>query len=97
MKSSLHITTSIDKPELLKDMIEKLACRHYDIGFSNTPVPTSWTAIETSSIEKYVSGTMTISMNKKVSFKMPFITSFLFTCTKRKNDPYKLNWEISLS
>lgn len=97
MKRALHISTSTDKPALLKSMVEKLASRHYDIGFGKMPVPQSWEAVETSSIEKYVSGTVSLNFSKTCHFKMPFITSFLFTCTKAGEKSYKLQWEISLS
>ena len=91
MKNSLHITAIIDHPGFLEDIIEKLAMRHNTESsqFDNS-------AIETSSTETYVSGTMVIE-NSKEHFDMPFIAPFLFTCIKRSEDTYSLEWGLSLS
>jgi len=97
MKKALHITALTDKPFLLESMVEKLAARHYDIGFGKMVVPQPWKAVETSSIEKYVSGTINLEISKSCQFKIPFVTSFLYTCTKEGNESYKYRWEISLS
>ena len=100
MKKSLHITTVLDQPDLLENLVEKLADRRYDIGYSNEIVPHEWQAIETSSTETYVSGT--VGLVDEISddnepINMPFITCFLFTCIKGKEKPYKLAWSSSLS
>src|SRR5262245_6708523 len=96
MKKTLHINTILDQPGLLENLVEKLACRRYDIGYSLAIVPKNLKAIEVSSTETFVSGTMAIS-GKKDQFNMPFITRFLFTCTKAKGSSYKLAWYTSLS
>lgn len=96
MKKSLHISTMLDQPGLLEDLVEKLACRRYDIGYGKEKMPATFRALETSSTETYVSGTLSISA-KEENINMPFITRFLFTCTKASNDPYKLAWSICLS
>jgi hypothetical protein len=96
MKKDLHIRTTFDQPVFLEDFVEKLAYRHYDIGYSNAIVPHDSQAIETSSTETYVSGTVAIE-EKGELINMPFITCFLFTCTKGKNESYKLAWSSSLS
>jgi hypothetical protein len=97
MKNFLHITALVDKPELLENIVEQLAVRHYDIGYGNASVPISWRALDTSSIESYVSGNVQLTLDGEKPIKMPFISCFLFTCTKEKKDPYKLNWSFSLS
>lgn len=97
MKKALHISASTDKPFLLKRMVEKLASRHYDIGFGKMVMPQPWKAVETSSVEKYVSGTINLDFSNSNKFKMPFVTSFLYTCTKEGEEAYKYRWEISLS
>ena len=96
MKKALHITAILDQPVLLEDLVEKLAHRRYDIGYSSAAVPSPFQAIETSSTETYVSGTVSLAVNDEL-INMPFITNFLFTCTKAKNDDYKLGWGTSLS
>lgn len=97
MKKTLHISASFDQPELLENMVEQLAYRRYDIGYSKEKMPKGWEADETSSAETYVSGTVEFSYDGKNKIKMPFITCFLFTCKHGKKEPYKLNWSISLS
>ena len=93
MKKTLHIKTTIDEEAFLEDMVEKLASRHNDKkrsvrGISN--------AIETSSNETYISGTVAIETADE-QINMPFVTSFLFTCLKISKDTYSLEWGISMS
>ena len=98
MKKSLNIIATIDQPELLENMVERLAYRHSDLGFSKEIMPEGRKALETASTETYVNGTMSIEFdNKEENINMPFITCFLFTCIKGKNDPYQLIWSSSLS
>lgn len=90
MKKSLQITAIIDHPGFLEDIVEKLASRHtYKLAANNDTV-------ETSSTETYVSGTMAIEEQEE-HINMPFITPFLFTCVKRSEDTYSLEWGISMS
>jgi len=96
MKRSVHITAKIDQPGFLEDMVEKLASRHYDLGYSRQQMPDDREALETSSTETYVSGTIAID-DAGQQINMPFITSFLFTCTKGKDGAYKLEWGASMS
>ena len=100
MKHVLHITATLDQPELLENLVEKLASRRYDIGYSRETVPQDWQAVETSSTETYVSGTLSFSgltNNDDTAVNIPFITSMLFTCIKGKEDDYRLLWSSSLS
>jgi len=97
MKKDLHLSTSVDKPEVLENIIEKLATRQYDIGYGKASVPASWLAIDTSSVESYISGMVEFDYNEMQRIRIPYITCFLFSCTKEKNDPYDLRWSISLS
>ncbi len=96
MKKSLYISTTFDQPDLLEDLVEKLAGRRYDIGFGNEKMPVNFEALETSSTEAYVSGTIAFDDNNE-KMNIPFITSFLFTCIKGKDDEYKLTWAASMS
>jgi len=100
MNQVLRITAILDQPELLESLVEKLASRRYDIGYSREAVPQDWQAVETSSTETYVSGTLSMSgsmNNDDASINMPFITSMLFTCIKGKENDYRLLWSSSLS
>jgi hypothetical protein len=102
MKQHLHISASFDQPEFLQNLVERLAYRRYDLGFGNEKMPAGFKALETSSTETYVSGTMALDFNAETGdareqINMPFITCFIFTCIKGKTDPYQLIWSNSLS
>jgi len=99
MNNSLHITAILDQPDLLENLVEKLAGRRY-IGYSNEAMPPGWQATETSSTETYLSGTLSFSgltKNENDSVNMHFITSMLFTCIRGKEEQYRLAWSCSLS
>lgn len=97
MKKNLHISATFDQPEFVQNLIERLAYRRYDLGYGNEKVPNGFKALETSSTEAYVSGTLAIDAPGNDPIQMPFITCFLFTCIKGKADPYQLIWSCSLS
>ena len=102
MKQTLHISASFDQPEFVQSLVEQLAYRRNAIGFENEKMPSGLKAVETSSTETYVSGTMAIDFPSETEtgeerINMPFITCFLFTCIKGKSDPYQLIWSSSLS
>lgn len=94
MKNNLHISASFDRPELLVYMVEKLT-RRSDVTHKLIRTGT-WEELDTSSVESYVTGTMDIEWEEG-KIKMPFISIFLFSCTKEKSNPYKMNWSMSLS
>jgi hypothetical protein len=96
MKKALHISAAFDQPEFVQDLVERLADRRYDFGFGSQRMPRGLKALETSSTETYVSGTLAIDAGEE-QINMPFITAFLFTCVKGKTDPYQLIWSASLS
>lgn len=97
MNKALHITASFDQPVLLENLVEKLAYRSYNTAYSKEKMPKGWQANETSSVEAYVSGTLEFDNNEEEKIRMPFITCFLFSCTRSKKEPYTLNWSMSLS
>lgn len=97
MKKDLHLTASIDKPEVMENIIEKLATRRYDMGYGKAIVPQTWQALETSSVETYVSGRVEFDYNETQRIRIPYITCFLFSCTKKKNSDYELSWSFSLT
>jgi hypothetical protein len=97
MKKRLHITATLDEPILLQNLVEKLAYRRYDIGYSKLPVPAGYIGVETSTTEAYVSGTLQLNVIHGAPINMPFITCFLFTCIKNNSEPYHLTWSISFN
>jgi hypothetical protein len=96
MKKLLTIAAKVDQPQLLEHLVEKLAYRHYDIGYGNEKVPTDYQALETSTSDIYLSGTVEMNENNE-QLNIPYITSFLFTCIKANDGVYKLAWASSLS
>ena len=97
MKKLLHISASFDQPELVQNLVERLAYRRYEIGFGKQVMPRGLKALETSSAETYVSGTIAIDADNNELINLPFITCFLFTCIKGKSEPYQLIWSSSLN
>jgi hypothetical protein len=97
MKKDLHLTASVDRPEVLENIIEQLASRCYDTGYAQAAVPDSWQALDSSSVEAYLSGRVEFDYNETQRIRLPYITGFLFSCIKGKTDPYDLRWSISLS
>jgi len=90
MKNSLKITTVIEHPELLEDRVEELAYSRHHPAYGRQKMP------GTSSAETYVSG-MVAMKNSGIEIITPFITCFVFTCIKRTDNVYKLEWSSSLS
>ena len=95
-ESQLMISALIDEAPLLTNLVEKLAHRRVDLGYSRKLVPPDWQAIETSSLEAFVSGDINI-LGEGEYINSPFVTCFLFTCVKAKKGEYSLSWSSSLS
>ena len=95
MKQLMSISANLEQPGILRNVIEKLASRHVDRGYTNAIVPRQWKAIETSGIQATVSGTIDMHTNKEIN--IPFDSGFLFTCIKGKNGFFNLEWSTSLS
>ena len=93
---SLAITATLADPHILKNLVEQLAKRHLDIGYSLEKAEPGWRAIETSTIEAHVSGDTTLSSGNNLT-QIPFTTCFVFTCIKGKKQQYSLTWVRSLS
>ncbi|HRF20528.1 MAG TPA: hypothetical protein PK977_20250 [Chitinophagaceae bacterium] len=96
MKKLLHISAAFDQPELVQNLVERLY-RRYELGYGTQMMPRGLKALETSSTETYVSGTIAIDADNNEIINMPFITCFLFTCIKGKSEPYQLIWSSSLN
>ena len=95
-RSAIAIIATLEEPDLLQILVEKLAECNVDIGYSLQQVQPGWKAIETSSIEVLASGGIDVS-NKNDSKHTSFVTSFLFTCIKPTKGKYNLTWSHSLS
>jgi hypothetical protein len=96
MKNSLQIVAIIDQPELLEDKIEQLAHRHHDTGYGIQNMPANRIVLETSSIETHITGDVVMN-NPDEQISTRFVTCFVFTCVKRRDNEYVLEWSSSLS
>lgn len=94
--SVLAIRSTLAERPLLVKLVESLACRNYSCNQQFGKVPTGSAAIETSSLEAFVSGDLNLSSPSE-QVHQPFITSLLFTCIRMKGQNYNLRWISSLS
>lgn len=95
MKQTLHIEADFDKPELLKDMVEKLVIKHNEKNIVERPI--NHEALDISSTEAYVCGSISIDDEEGNKIKLAFDGSFLFSCIKGINGSYEVTWSSSLS
>lgn len=93
---ALSITATLVESKLLTNLVEKLAVKRYEAGYSSEQVQPGWEAVEISSIEAHVSGITKLSTHTD-RVKMVFNTCFLFTCTKGEGQDFNLTWVNSLS
>ncbi len=63
MNNYIHIAATLDWPDLLENMVEQLAYRHYDLGYGQQRVPLNSEALETSSSIIYLSGAVSFEEN----------------------------------
>jgi hypothetical protein len=95
-EATLAVSVTIDEAPLLKNLVEKLAHRRLDSGFLYANMPDGWKAIDSSSIEAYVSGCMDIQ-GEEGYLAMAYTTCFSFTCIKVLGGDNTLVWVNSLS
>lgn len=93
---TFSITTTLYQPQVLKQLVEKLAQLQSDIGYCQKEVEPGWVAVETSTITSYVNGDIHLS-DKNEIIHIPFVTCFLYTCQKTKGENYSFAWGSSLS
>ena len=94
--SAIAIIATLEDPDMLQVLVEKLAECNVDIGYSLQQVQPGWKAIDTSSIEVLASVGIQFSNNGD-STNISFVTSFLFTCIKSTHGKFDLTWSHSLS
>ena len=100
MNQVMTVTANLDEPAILKTIVENLASRHVDKGYSKAIVPHQWSAIDSSCILADVSGTFDLHIkttSAKEQVNIPFTGCFLFTCVKENNRLFNLEWSSSLS
>jgi hypothetical protein len=92
----LGVGVSIDELRFVKELIVDIAGRRYDHGYSSQAVPEGRKAIETSSLEAYVSGKVAMADSTNDVIQQ-YSTGYMFTCCKVKGGDYTLTWMSSLS
>lgn len=100
MKKTMNITATLYDPGLLRNLVEKLASKHVDQGYTKALIPQQWEPLETSCTIAYVMGRFDLDGKEDQltrEFKVPFTSQFLFTCTKEKYGLFNLEWSVSLS
>jgi hypothetical protein len=95
MNSSLHITATVDRPQLLKNTVEKLAQRRTGITYSEAVKTECWQSFNSSSVETFITGSLAFKEDDHCS--PLFTTRFLFTCIQETTSGYALSWSLSLS
>ena len=93
-RSQIDIIANVEDPCILQLLVETLAESKRGLPFRLRRVHHGWKVIESSSIEARVSGGINFSHERTAN--IPFVTCFVFTCTKGKGK-YELKWSNSLS
>lgn len=89
------IIATLEDPDLLQILVERLAECNVEIGYCKQQVQPGWKAIDTSSIEVLASVGLHFPNEKDTNTSS--VTSFLFTCIKTIEGKYDLTWSYSLS
>ena len=97
MKKNLHLTATLDQPELLEDMVERLATLRNENSHELVQVPGEWQVMETSSIEVYASGSVEFDYNDEQRIRVPFVTCLIFSCTRENNNCCDVCWAASFN
>ena len=93
-RSQIDIIANVEDPCILQLLVETLAESKPNPLFRIRRIHRGWKVLESSSIEARVSGGINFSQEKNAD--IPFVTCFVFTCTKGKAK-YELKWSNSLS
>jgi hypothetical protein len=96
LPSKPTVAATIDELVFLQSLVTKLASKPFDLGRRKQKTLAEWQAMDTSSLEAYVSGHLSFE-NGNEKADMPFTTAFLFTCTQLNKEGYDLSWVSSLS
>jgi hypothetical protein len=92
----LAVTACIDEMMFLEELVKHLADARATKSRKRVLVEPGWEAIRSSSLEVYVTGSMIVSDNVDTT-RIPYTTSFLFTCIQENSSGYILSGCFSLS
>lgn len=92
----LAVTACIDEMMFLEELVKHLADARSPKTRNNIQLEPGWEPIKSSSLEIYVTGSMIVS-DRVGPMRVPYTTSFLFTCVKENRSGYILSGCFSLS
>jgi hypothetical protein len=92
----LAVTACIDELMFLEELVKHLADARSTRSRKKIQLEPGWEPIESSSLEVYVTGNMIVS-DVVGPMRVPYTTSFLFTCIKENRSGYILSGCYSLS
>jgi hypothetical protein len=90
------VTATINAIPFMEGLVKYLAQRRYNVSFQLLLTHPGWEAIDTSSVETFVSGNFHFDSNNN-PLKVTFGSGFLFTCIRGHEGVYELRWSNSLS
>ncbi|MEO6406206.1 MAG: hypothetical protein ABIY51_07015 [Ferruginibacter sp.] len=90
------VDTSVNEPLLMKLIVEELSAKKNYAGMAGLKLDENLVALDSSSHETFVTGNIDFTYsNMKIS--LPFMTSFLFSCSKSRRPFFEMQWSMSLS
>ena len=92
----LAVTACIDEMMFLEELVKHLADARSPKSRKVIQLEPGWEPIKSSSLEVYVTGSMIVS-DGVGPMRIPYTTSFLFTCIKENTSGYILSGCYSLS
>jgi hypothetical protein len=92
----LAVTACIDEMMFLEELVKHLAEARTSKSGNKVRVEEGWESIQSSSLEVYVTGNMIVADGIGTT-RVPYTTSFLFTCIKESRSGYILSGCFSLS
>jgi hypothetical protein len=96
MQAHISVSATFHEHRLLGELVEKLAYLRPEMGYCVEQVHPGWRAIESSSVEAFVSGKVGMSDGKDF-ISISFVSSFFFTSIRSNKENYTLRFSNSLS
>lgn len=90
------VETSINEPLLMKLIVEELAAKNLNAGMAGISLDENLITLDSSTHETFVTGNIDFEYST-MKICIPFLTGFLFTCTKSKRPFFEMQWANSLS
>ncbi len=92
----LKVLTTLCAERMMRALVERLASPQSETDYGGDEYSNGLRVIDSSSVEAYIAGDNHFTYQQNV-MKMPFITSFIFTCIREKGKRFRLEFGASLS